>query len=179
MKLSDILNSILIVGIFIGIYSYTLINVELNNVKKNWPKYRCNPAIMPFAGTFGHDAGQNFTYCIQSMQGNYMHYLLTPLHYITSVLGNMIHNVVNDINNIRNKIASVVANVMKVISDIFSIFINIMIEFQRIIMKIKDLVGKMIGILITLINILSGAVLTGESIMAGPIGDTLRFVKKL
>ena len=179
MKLSDILNSLLIVGIFIGIYSYSLINVEMNNIKKNWPKYRCNPAIMPLAGTFGHDAGKNFTYCIQSMQGNYMSYLLTPLHYITSVLGNMLHNVVKDINYVRMKIASVVSNIMKVVTSIFSIFINIMIAFQRMVIKIKDVVNKMIAILVSMINLMQGGMMAGTSIMAGPVGETLRFVKKL
>lgn len=179
MKLSDILNSFLIVAVFIGVYSYSLLTVEFKNIKKNWPKYRCNPAIMPFAGSFGHDAGTNFIHCIQSMQTNYMTYLLTPLHYITSVLGSLIQNVVKDINYIRMKIASIVGNIMKVITDIFSIFINIIIEFQRMIIKIKDVFNKMIAVMITMINLMRGGMFAGESIMAGPIGDTLRFVKKL
>ena len=179
MKLSDIFNSLLIIGVFIGIYLYSLLKVELKNIENNWPKYRCNPAVMPFAGSFGHDAGKNFTYCIQSMQGNYMGYLLTPLHYITSVLGNMIGDVMKDINYVRMKIVSVVKNIMKVVADIFSIFINMMIEFQRMIIKIKDLVGKLTGTMISLIYIMSGGMMAGTSIMAGPIGDTLRFVKHI
>ena len=179
MKLSDIFNSLLIIGVFIGIYLYSLLKVELKNIENNWPKYRCNPAVMPFAGSFGHDAGKNFTYCIQSMQGNYMGYLLTPVHYITSVLGSMIQNVIKDINYVRMKIASVVKNIMKVVTSIFSIFINMMVEFQRMIIKIKDLVGKLTGTMISLIYIMSGGMLAGTSIMAGPIGDTLRFVKHI
>ena len=179
MKLSDIFNSLLIIGVFVGIYLYSLLKVELKNIENNWPKYRCNPAIMPFAGSFGHDAGKNFTYCIQSMQGNYMGYLLTPLHYITSVLGSMIQDIIKDINYVRMKIASVVGNIMKVVASIFSIFINIMIEFQRMIMKIKDLVGKLTATMISMIYLMSGGMLAGTSIMAGPIGDTLNFVRRI
>ena len=116
-----IFNSLLIIGVFVGIYLYSLLKVELKNIENNWPKYRCNPAIMPFAGSFGHDAGKNFTYCIQSMQGNYMGYLLTPLHYITSVLGSMIQDIIKDINYVRMKIASVVGNIMKVIFQILQL----------------------------------------------------------
>ena len=124
MKLSDIFNALLIIGVFVGIYSYSLLKIEFKNVEKNWPKYiDVITAVIPF-GSFGHDAGKNFTYCIQSMQGNYMGYLLTPLHYITSVLGNMIGDVMKDINYVRMKIVSVVKNIMKVVADIFSIFIN-------------------------------------------------------
>lgn len=179
MKLSDILKTFLIFAIFAGIYFYSIIKVEFKNIQQNWPKYRCNPAIMPFAASFGHDATKNFTYCIQTMQGNYMSYLLTPIHHITNVLGSSLQNVFKDINYVRMKIFSLVTNIMNVVKSIFSVFINIMIEFQRMIIKIKDLVNKMVGILIALINIMSGAMMTGESIMAGPIGDTLNAVKHL
>lgn len=179
MKLSDILISLLIIIVFGGIYAFSILKAEFKNIKKNWPKYRCNPAIMPFANTFGHDTGQNFTYCIQTMQGNYMSYLLTPVHYIMSVLSHMIGNVIEDLNFVRIKIFSLVDNIKNIILSIFSIFINIMIEFQKMIIKIKDIVSKLIGTMVALVYILNGGIMTGESIMAGPIGDTLNVVRKL
>ena len=48
------------------------------------------------------------------------------------------------------------------------------------IIKIKDLVGKLTGTMISLIYIMSkGSMMAGTSIMAGPISDTLRFVKHI
>lgn len=179
MKLSDVFNSILILGLFLGIYSYSLLQTQFNQIKKNWPKYRCNPTIMPFAEHFGHDAGRNFTYCIQTMQGNYMNYLLKPVHYIMSLLGHMIMNLINDINQIRKKIANFISNLLKVISSIFDVSFSILIEFQKLIAKIRSVLGKFIGIIVVLINILAGSFYTGQSIINGPIGDTLRFVKGL
>lgn len=179
MKLSDILTSFIIFAVFAGIYGYSILKAEFKNIQKDWPKYRCNPAIMPFAGSFGHDAGKNFTYCIQTMQGNYMSYLLTPVHYITSVLGHMIGGALKDINYVRIKIFSLVSNITKIVTSIFSVFINIMIEFQKMIIKIKDVFSKTIGMMVSLIYIMSGGIMAGESIMAGPIGDTLDAVKKL
>ena len=179
MKGSDILLSIIIFLVFIGIYLYTLFKSEFKNIQKQWPKYRCNPAIMPFASQFGHDAGQNFTYCIQSMQSNYMTYLLTPIHYVTNVMGKMMGDILKDINFVRQKIFSLVTNITKIVVSIFSVFINIIIEFQRIIIKIKDVIGKITGIMTSLIYLLTGGILTGSSIIAGPIGDTLNFVRHI
>ena len=179
MKGSDILKSLFIIAIFIGIYLFSLFKSEFKNIQSDWPKYRCNPAVMPFASSFGHDPGQNFTYCIQAMQTNYMVTLLTPVHYITSVLGSMVQSVMTDINFVRTKIASLVGNLTTIISSIFGIFINMMIEFQRIIMKIKDLFNRTIGIMVSLIYIMSGGMMAGTSIIAGPIGDTLNFVRHI
>ena len=91
----------------------------------------------------------------------------------------MIKNVITDINYVRVKIASVVQNIMKVVKSIFSIFINIMIEFQRMIIKIKDLVAKLTGTMVSIIYIMSGGMLAGTSIIEGPIGDTLNFIRHI
>jgi len=179
MKLSDILYSLIILGLFIAIYSYSLLNTYVEDIKRNWPKYRCNPTIMPFAERFGHDAGKNFTYCIQTMQGNYMNYLLSPIYYITSVLGDMIIKLLNDINTIRKKIYTMVDTIKNAISSIFGVSFSILLEFQKIITKIKSMIGKMTAILVIVMHLVGGAQFTGQSIVNGPIGDTLRFVKGL
>ena len=87
MRSSDITLSIFIILVFLLMFIYNILAVGIKNIQDNWPKYRCNPSIMPFAGTFGHDVMGNFTYCIQNMQGDFMGYLLQPLTYLTNVLG--------------------------------------------------------------------------------------------
>ena len=62
----------------VAIYYFT----SVKQIKDNWPKYRCNPMYMPLSD----DIQSDFVYCIQSMQTNYMGYLLQPLTYITSNL---------------------------------------------------------------------------------------------
>ena len=37
---------------------------NVGDIKNNWPQYRCNPLVMPFAGYFGHDPAENFNECI-------------------------------------------------------------------------------------------------------------------
>jgi len=51
-----------------GVFYYS----QVTQIKANWPLYRCNPIYMPLAD----DIESNFVYCIQSMQGNFMGYLL-------------------------------------------------------------------------------------------------------
>ena len=68
MKTSDLTLSILIVIIFIALYIFNIIVVGMKRIKDNWPVYRCQPLIMPFASIFGHETGKNFAFCIQNMQ---------------------------------------------------------------------------------------------------------------
>lgn len=176
MKSADIFLSLSIVLIFVGIYAFNTFSVGIENIKKNWPTYRCNPTVMPFASWFGHDPMQNFTFCIQNMQTSYMGNLLKPTNYAMSLVQDLIKGIMENIDWIRKKISSVVSNLMKVISSIMGIFINIILQFQRLIIKLKDTVSKVLGIVTTLVYIIDSGVKTGQSTMAGPIGGTLRYL---
>ena len=74
MKASDWTRFIYVIFIFILLHTFIIFVVQFENIKKNWPKYKCNPMIMPFSGMFGHDEYTNFTECIQTMQSDYMSY---------------------------------------------------------------------------------------------------------
>lgn len=176
MKLSDIFFSFLIFVIFISIYFFNIFSVGIEDIKKNWPKYRCNPMVMPFASYFGHEPVSNFTQCIQTMQGSYMSTLLQPTNYVIHLFDNVGGNLMNNVNTIRKKIESVVSNLQNIISSILGIFMNIILQFQQILIKLKDTMGKTMGTVVTMVHLIEGATMTGSSIMAGPIGKTLNFV---
>lgn len=176
MKASDISLSVLIILLFIGIMVLNVLTIGISKIKKDWVQYRCNPIVMPFASYFGHEPVSNFTYCIQNMQSSYMGYLMEPTHYIMGLFGNMLSGITNDIQWIRKKIFSMVSNIENIVSSIFGVFLNILIEFQRIIIKMKDMIGKMIGVMTTIVYLLDSGINTGTSIMEGPVGKTLKFV---
>ena len=72
MNTSDITYSIIIVVIFIFLYIFNILSVGIKRIEDDWPEYRCNPIIMPFASVFGYDPISNFSFCIQTMMSNYM-----------------------------------------------------------------------------------------------------------
>jgi hypothetical protein len=179
MKSSDITLSIFIVLVFIAMYFYNILAVGIKNVQDKWPEYRCNPMVMPFAGTFGHDAGQNFTYCIQTMQSDYMGVLLQPINYALSVTNSATGGIMNSVQSIREFMNQLRNSITSIVGSIFGVFLNILIQFQFIIVKIKDTMSKIIGIMATMMYILQGSVMTMQSSWNGPPGDMVRFMGKL
>lgn len=182
MKSGDIGLSLFIIFIFIILYLFNILAIGLKNVKDDWPKYRCNPIVMPFAGILapnGTSATQNFTYCIQNMQSNYMQHLLQPVNYNLGVLGDSTASIMSSVNAVRaffNKLRNMIRDT---IAGVFSVFLNIIIEFQRTIINIKDLFAKLVGILASLLFILDGSVKTMESAWSGPPGQIVRKVGKM
>lgn len=176
MKFKDIFQVLIILILFAFVFMFNTFSVGIENIKKNWTLYRCNPTVMPFASYFGHEPVSNFTYCVQNMQTSFMGHLLEPVHYLLDVVQQMISTLMNDINWIRKKIQNMVSNILTIVSSIFGVFINILIQFQRIMIKIKDTFMKLIATTTTLVYVMEGGIQAGTSTMAGPIGSALRFV---
>lgn len=179
MRSSDITLTIVIILIFVAMYFYNILAVGIKNIQDNWPEYRCNPSVMPFAGMFGHEVGSNFTYCIQNMQSDYMGHLLQPLQYLTNIQGNTMGKLMASIQDIRGFFNVIRNFVSSIVQSIFGVFLNILIQFQVMIIKMKDMVGKVVGTMATMMYILQGTVMTMESSWAGPPGSMVRMMSKM
>ena len=139
----------------LGIFYYS----KYKEVKENWPLYRCNPLYMPLAD----DINSNFVYCIQNMQSEYMGFLLQPLTFITSVLGDTINSFVGQFQSVRamfDKIRNFLPNIF---GNIFSSFSVLVIEFQRIAIGIRDTMGKISGLMVTIMYLIDGSIKTMTS----------------
>ena len=140
------------------------------DIKKNWPLYRCNPPYWVFSDNISED----FTYCVQNTQTNLMGFLLEPLNYMVSSLSSIGSEIGDSINNIRYMINNIRTFVSDIIQNVFGVFFNLIVEFQKITISIKDMVGKMIGIVVTILYVLDGSIKTMNSTWAGPTGQLVR-----
>jgi hypothetical protein len=147
---------------------------QVATIKANWPLYRCNPMYMPLAD----DVQSNFVYCIQTMQTNFMGYLLEPLTFLTGSITNNMSGFLTEINSIRAMFDKIRTFISSIIQSVFGVFLNLIIEFQKIIIGIKDLMGKTIGILVTIMYVMDGSIKTMESAWNGPAGQAVQSLGK-
>ena len=142
------------------------------DIKENWPIYRCNPSYWIFSDNLSDD----FTYCVQNTQSGMMDTLLQPLNYMVSSLSSIGGGLGEAINNIRGVFSSIKNFVGEIIQNVFGVFFNLIVEFQKIIISIKDMVGKMIGIVVTIMYILDGSIKTMKSAWNGPPGQLVKAI---
>lgn len=150
----------------IGVFYFS----QLQDIKNNWPIYRCNPMYMLLAD----DVDKNFVYCIQNSMSSFMGFILQPITFLTSSMTSMLSGFLNEVNMVRAMFDKIRTLVSSIIESVFGIFLNLIIEFQKIIIGIKDLIGKTIGIMVTLMYILDGSIKTMQSAWNGPAGQLVR-----
>jgi len=120
------------------------------------------------------DMTTDFTYCIQNMQTDYMGYLLQPITYLANTLTSLGGEFTESLDYVRNMLSNIRSFVTKIIESVYGLFLNIIIQFQIIIVKIKDVLGKIVGVILTLMFILDGSVKTMNSTWNGPPGQMVR-----
>lgn len=145
------------------------------DIKENWPKYRCNPSYW----IYSENVAEDFTYCVQNTQLNMMGFLLQPLNYMVDSLIAIGGNFNLDINNVRNVISNIRNFIRNIVENIFGVFFNLIIQFQKMIISIKDMVGKMLGIVVTILYVLDGSIKTMNSAWGGPAGQMVRKIGKI
>lgn len=176
MRALDIFLVIIILVIFTLIIVFNQMSVNFTQLKEQWPLIRCNPLAMPFASAFGFDTSENFTYCVQDMQTKYLSYLLQPLNYNFGVVGTIASSISTSLDGVKNFISNLRTFIENIIGNIFGVFLNILVEVQRLTINIKDMIGKMVGILATVLFTIDGSMKTMQSTWNGPPGQITRAV---
>jgi hypothetical protein len=174
MKSSDLFKAILIIFLFFMLYLLSALASGKKYVEDNWATMRCNPTVMPFADQFGHDTKENFDYCIQNMQSDYMHYLLEPVNYSIDLLNQASANSNFGLQGARNFMSNFRFMSADIFQNIFGVFMNTILVFQNMIIKMKDMLAKVVGVIASLMYILQGSFQTMDSAWAGPMGGLVR-----
>ena len=176
MRGIDIFLTLLIIIIFGAVLASNILVVGVENIKKNWPTYRCNPVIMPFASFFGEDTATNFTYCIQNIQSSYMSHLLAPINYNIGVIGSTVSFITEALNAVRAVFNKIRTFFTTIIQSIMGMFLNIIIAFQKMLIAIKDLFAKSVAIMTVIMYLVHGSSLTMESAWNGLPGQLVRML---
>jgi hypothetical protein len=176
MKTNDVTLTVIIIIMFFLLYIFNFIVAGIQRIKDNWPIYRCQPLVMPFASIFGHNTKENFGFCIQNMQKGFMEPLLRPLNFNVGLLSDITSGLTTNLNSSRDFFKEFRISSFGAFQNIFSAIFNITVEIQRVLINIKDTIGKLIGIMTTVLYTLDGSIMTMQSAWDGPPGDLVRIL---
>ena len=167
----DLIYAILIIVIFITMFGYSVMIAGTKNVKDNWAEYKCNPVYMPFSNNIvGVSAQKNMTECIQSMQSNYMDFILQPIQYLLNVVGVLIGAIIDTISDLQDFTSDFTNSQNSMFGDLFSSLGGILGGSTDLFGKISDMMGKTMAITTVIQYISEGMVLMAESLVSAVTG---------
>jgi hypothetical protein len=153
----DVLITILIFGIVLGIVSFASYKAIINQLKYNWNTKKCNPIIMPFAGLIMPVPGQttsettfeNFNYCIQQDMSAVFAIIMMPFEFILYLIITFLDTTLELIMAVINELAWIKNQISGIFENLYDKIVNFIIPVVEIIVKMRDMLGKMNGIITT------------------------------
>jgi hypothetical protein len=150
MASSDIVNAIIIIVIFACMQLTITLSIGIARIKKNWEEYKCNPAVIPFAGIFGFDPLETFNQCILTSQAEFMDTFLNPIY--TSLIsliqnGNIIREIFEylKIGLNSNQLAT-----LNLGEEIRNRITKLIVSINEVFINVNDLFGKLSSVVTTL-----------------------------
>ena len=180
--MSDGIRAFLIILIFIILNTVILTKTGVSSIQNDWVNQRCNPLVMPFAGSISPDGtstSDNFSYCIQNTVGSYSTVVTQPFEYAQSMNVDAINSLSDTATSNQQQQQQTADNSGSIATGIYDMFLNIIIIFNVMVLKLYDSQGKMTGVVVTLMNILQTLSNTGLSIWDGPPGQIMRAISKI
>jgi len=153
----DIMKVCLVIFLFMCAVTYFQIQIRLNEVKQDWPKYRCRPDVMPFAGWINAPEGtdpmeytkQNFTECSSNMTKGVFDRPMVMVYAIFNVIMNIFKHILAVIERLRVFLNKIRDTLKELFLAIFNRIQNVIIPVQVMLIKMVDFFEKIKGILAT------------------------------
>lgn len=130
-------------GVMIALLVILLGATDVDEIKKNWPKYRCNPAVMPLASFFGHDTGENFQFCLGNIINLELGGVLQPIFKLMATFLQTLSTLVGVANNIRLEIATMMGGINTLFQNFIDRFVQLSDNIKVTSQRIKMLMGRL------------------------------------
>lgn len=176
----DVLITMLIFIVFFIIFSYFLVMNNIQPIKANWTKERCNPVVMPFAGIINAPpdsnkfqyTADNFNGCLNTILTNTSAYSFSPIYYILNVFTTLFKLLVETLNTVRQMFDKMRNSMETVGDDLYSRSANITTPIIQLLINIKDMLSKTNGVLAAGLFSLFGGYFTLKSSIGAVIEIT-------
>lgn len=145
------LGFILLLFILTSIWVGMMSAADVEEIKKNWPKYRCRPSVMPFASLYGHPTAENFNFCLNNMFGTEMAQALGPVFQILGTIVTTLVTLVEVANSLRVQFATMMGGINGLFQNFADRFKQLMSTVQMSVYRIKLLMGRLYGTFFALI----------------------------
>ena len=155
---------------------YILGQSQVASLKKNWVQYRCNPMYMPFAGLVGDSVVTNFTKCTMKGFQDYAGFMMDPIMGEFAVVNETVTEIGTTMTSMRSMMTGVRGGFLGILGTVFGKIQNLISQFQYIIIRMRTLLSRIVGVMLSFIFVFYTGMNTGESVMNGPIGQTVSFL---
>lgn len=146
-----------------GLFYAASAAVDVAEVSRNWPKYRCTPQVMPFASLYGFDTAENFNYCLKNIFESQLGGTTGPFAEILTSMTKSLMTFLQNINSMRIQITTMVAGIGKMFQEFTDRFKVLFGQIKFGFLKLQMLMRRVYGVFFSVIYLGMSAIQVGNN----------------
>jgi len=143
--------TILLFIVFFFLIGYLIVKINLIPLQKEFPKNKCNPAYIPFAGIIAAPPDQtameftasNFSMCINQVLEMIVHNYTKPVTTIINMLTAIFKTLMKAVAIIKKSVYRLKNILNEIMNLMVQRILSAIMPFLKIIIKLKDSMGKL------------------------------------
>ena len=124
---------------------------DMEEVKRDWGKYRCRPDVMLMADYYGHNSTKNMEFCLKSGFDFRSIGAVLPFYSYLKSFVDVLMNMLSSLNSIRLTFATIVGSVTNIFSEFSSRIKSLFFNIQVTAIRMKMLMGRIFATLYSII----------------------------
>jgi len=169
----SVIMTIVILLVFFVLWSYYYVKGHMKAIKGDWPKQRCNPSVLPFAGMINAPPGEsqmeytekNFGHCTQSILTMITGDLTKSVDYASSLVHDVYADLETAIQDLRSLSSRMRSDATSFTDKVYSRILNVLTAVQFLVIKIRTIINKTTGVMTTSLLTTFGAYLGLQSML--------------
>ena len=137
--------------------------IDVAEISKNWPKYRCSPSVMPFASVYGYNTTENFNYCLQNAFNGQVGGVTGPFIGILATMVSSISKFLEVLNSLRVMLATVWGGMNRIIQDFSTRFKALMVNIKNTSLRMQILLQRLFASFYSVMFLGLSAVTAGQN----------------
>lgn len=133
--------------IFLIFFYFISSGLNVNEVARNWAKYRCDPSIMPFASFYGHNTADNFNYCLGNIFSKHSMPITSSFSKILGGFTGVMSTLMGSITSLRTTAATMGGGINVIFQDFTDRITQFFFLLRMSAIRMKTLYQRMYAIL--------------------------------
>jgi len=164
-------------GILIAVFSIGIVLIlglgTSKEIAQNWPKYRCQPHIMPIAGLYGYNAQENIEFCLKNVFLKEAPGVLAPVYEAASSLNSAMATAGSGLMSVRTTLSGLTDGISGVVRSFNKRIQMIMQTLKGKFKNLENLMGRITALFYAIMYSGITALAAGSTFAKGTVGTFL------
>lgn len=142
---------------------------QYQEIRANWPIYKCQPQITPFAAFYGFNLEETLNFCIQEQVKAHAGGVITPIYKGIDEVMTIVDGVYDKAEKISGGVEGLLSGFKSFVMDFANSFRLLGVRVRMSLIRTKDIFARVYGMFIAFAYAAISAITFGENLICNPL----------